>query len=590
VWPQLGAFEWSAVMDNRVCDDCGELDQKCFDPSDPDFSMIDPPLHSGCRCFIDEKVPIYTDRGWRPIGNVAVGDLVLTHKRRFKKVTQLSRARGYAGEVVKIWFRRSTGTSLSVTPEHPLWIDNRWVEAKDVKCGDKLSVLAVKCHRCGKLAPYWKKYCSRSCLSKDITDRQWSNVEHRRNMSRKASAQLKKEYAVGIRDGKAITEAAHKKCREQGRRGEHYFQRADMRARAMAASKTPEIRAMFSRRMKLHNPNRIPEVRARMTASYRKTLLKHPEKHPNFVMAQKGFISSIEKAMKTFLVELGIDFSQQHPIKKYFVDFALPDVKIAIEVDGHYWHRDSERDNARQREIEREGWLVIRFGEDEMMDDPEGCKNRLQRILKNHAGEYQFVDVKVTKVEKWKLRKPRRLFNFAVEEDESYIAKGVVVHNCLKVGILKTELERYPVEITDLTRDDVWKYTKRKHWLGPAGFPKGALVSARGVGALTVKGSLEANAADVRAAAEKIRKRVSGIASSIVGSAKTDQEVAAALRLVKSKVVSRFKAGRRPEAILDDIIKHVKVSGPVVASRIKAHADAVREIEEALLRMFGGAP
>jgi hypothetical protein len=39
-------------------------------------------------------------------------------------------------------------------------------------------------------------------------------------------------------------------------------------------------------------------------------------------------------------------------------------------------------------------------------------------------------DLVINNVKKWKVRKPKTLFNFSVEEDESYIAKGFVVHNC----------------------------------------------------------------------------------------------------------------------------------------------------------------
>ena len=44
--------------------------------------------------------------------------------------------------------------------------------------------------------------------------------------------------------------------------------------------------------------------------------------------------------------------------------------------------------------------------------------------------QYVLMPVRVAEVSRWTLRKPRRLWNFAVENDESYIAKGFVVHNC----------------------------------------------------------------------------------------------------------------------------------------------------------------
>jgi len=49
----------------------------------------------------------------------------------------------------------------------------------------------------------------------------------------------------------------------------------------------------------------------------------------------------------------------------------------------------------------------------------------------------EFVYMPVKKVEKKQLKKARRLYNFSVKENESYIAKGVVVHNCRCIVIAK---------------------------------------------------------------------------------------------------------------------------------------------------------
>jgi len=48
---QLGAFQWSAILDGRECPECSDLDGKYFDPNNPNVSWIEPPLHSRCRCI-----------------------------------------------------------------------------------------------------------------------------------------------------------------------------------------------------------------------------------------------------------------------------------------------------------------------------------------------------------------------------------------------------------------------------------------------------------------------------------------------------------------------------------------------------------
>lgn len=68
----------------------------------------------------------------------------------------------------------------------------------------------------------------------------------------------------------------------------------------------------------------------------------------------------------------------QHPVfdGRYRLDFALPERKIGIELDGYTWHSSPEaftRDRARQRELELDGWRIIRFSGSEITKDVVGC-------------------------------------------------------------------------------------------------------------------------------------------------------------------------------------------------------------------------
>jgi len=53
----------------------------------------------------------------------------------------------------------------------------------------------------------------------------------------------------------------------------------------------------------------------------------------------------------------------------------------------------------------------------------------IQRMVKNHSGEYEFIDVEVVSVST-QIKEQVTFYNLSVSEDESYIAKGFVVHNC----------------------------------------------------------------------------------------------------------------------------------------------------------------
>jgi very-short-patch-repair endonuclease len=66
----------------------------------------------------------------------------------------------------------------------------------------------------------------------------------------------------------------------------------------------------------------------------------------------------------------------QHPVvaggNNYRLDFALPEIKVAFEVDGFTFHGDKEafnRDRRRDLNLKLAGWQVHRFDGDLVRDD-----------------------------------------------------------------------------------------------------------------------------------------------------------------------------------------------------------------------------
>lgn len=424
--------EWSTAGDKRVCELCDvmEVGGKIY-TLDEIEGLI--PLHP--LCLLDGQVKIYTSEGWKPVRDVKVGDLVLTHKKRFRKVIQLHHTPKQKPDAVRIFLagKNNQQMSLSLTADHPVKIGHRWLEARRVKPGLKVYLLADKCVRCGEPIPYFKKYCSHSCLSKDVTDRQWANPEHRENISKKTSLQLKREYAMGIRDGDKITRKAHKRIREIVKEGTFHLCSPRMRERIRQTTNLPKHCKASSERMKKKNPMWDPEIRQRTTESFRRTLRLHPEKRVNARMAKyrkSGKKTWIEQRMSLLLDKMGVDYVFQYPILRYDVDFAIPALRIVIECDGAHWHKDKDKDARRQRRIEKEGWFVLRYSGAKINQCLDEIEEELGRVVGNHSGKYDFVQLEVKRVKKWKVDHPIKLYNLSVEEDESYVANGFVVHNC----------------------------------------------------------------------------------------------------------------------------------------------------------------
>ncbi len=86
----------------------------------------------------------------------------------------------------------------------------------------------------------------------------------------------------------------------------------------------------------------------------------------------------------------GVGLKPQHWImargSHYRLDFAVPDLKIGIEIDGFESHSDTQdiaADRKRQRDLEAIGWTIIRFGGQEVYDDPAYCAEEALRFIRS---------------------------------------------------------------------------------------------------------------------------------------------------------------------------------------------------------------
>lgn len=82
----------------------------------------------------------------------------------------------------------------------------------------------------------------------------------------------------------------------------------------------------------------------------------------------------LENQVALILSRSRITAEQQYQVGRFRLDFAWPDVKIALEADG-WWHRSPEGATAdRQRDswLRSQGWIVFRVddehGEDSLRD------------------------------------------------------------------------------------------------------------------------------------------------------------------------------------------------------------------------------
>lgn len=75
----------------------------------------------------------------------------------------------------------------------------------------------------------------------------------------------------------------------------------------------------------------------------------------------------------------GARFRFQVPLLHYVADFASHRIKVVIEIDGG--QHSKENDAERSRAIEAEGYRIIRFWNNEVLENGEGCLIRLQQLF-----------------------------------------------------------------------------------------------------------------------------------------------------------------------------------------------------------------
>ena len=334
-------------------------------------------------CFTNRRTPIYTSKGYKYIKDIQVGDLVLTHKKRFRKVTELifsERVVDYTYNIVCKTKEKGREIFLrDITGEHPVMVNGNWVKVSNIKVGQKLHMLYDMCSydNCKKSYPIYYSdeidrarvdHCSVSCKSFDKSNSR--TISERELLTNNARKSLKKKYPN--------SEQLH----------------------------TSEVRHKISSKL-----------------------------------GSSRYISYIELKLRFILDSLGIEYKTDFLIERtikdiwgrrrfFHPDIYIPSLNIVLEADGINWH-DIEKDKLRDIEIKKSiNADVFRFTEDDIRNNILKVKEEIERILKNHRGEYSFEHLEVIRIEKKKKIKKVKLYNFSVEEDESYIANGFIVHNC----------------------------------------------------------------------------------------------------------------------------------------------------------------
>ena len=78
----------------------------------------------------------------------------------------------------------------------------------------------------------------------------------------------------------------------------------------------------------------------------------------------------------------GFQFRRQAPLGAYVVDFACFAVKLIVEVDGGQHAKNMDMDAFRTQWLEKEGFRVLRFWNNEVSENLESVIEVIRQALK----------------------------------------------------------------------------------------------------------------------------------------------------------------------------------------------------------------
>jgi len=118
------------------------------------------------------------------------------------------------------------------------------------------------------------------------------------------------------------------------------------------------------------------ETKKKISIKRRKYLEENPDKVPYLLNHYSKGKSYAEQYWQDILDKHCIEYVAEYRMSVYSLDFAIPDKKIDLEIDGNQHYQDNriiESDKRRNNFLESKGWTVIRvnWSQYQSLDRPE---------------------------------------------------------------------------------------------------------------------------------------------------------------------------------------------------------------------------
>lgn len=373
--------------------------------------------------------------GIKNISEIKKGDLVLSYNKKtsekeWKPVVDIGNRKTNSLYHIKF----SNNNFFKCTKEHPVFVISKgWVNASDLKIGDKVIQYRY---------PELRSHCTKGKTRQEIYGEQKS-VE----ISKKASFSMKKAWKENEKlDKEQYAKRMSKNVSNAWKNDNSGYNSTSYRKQLeKQLDKTRSLSHNFT-------PTRLEKM---------SEISKHLWKNSDFVKKQiearhtlpnnleKEFIELLEKKLPgeysyNGKCDLGI-----------LVDGKVPDFvcttgrKKVIEIFGNYWHTLPGKmlENETKQHYENNGYECLIIWESDYKNNRKKIEDLIEQFHYNPGIDL----VTIESIENEVLQKPIDVYNFEVEDNNNYFARGILVHNCAKVyahNICRNYRESYGLYIS----------------------------------------------------------------------------------------------------------------------------------------------
>lgn len=408
-------------------------------------------------CFT-KGTKILTNPDLKPIEQVQVGDKVLTHNGRYRKVYH-TQVRPYTGYLYQIQIWSDPEAILQVTEEHPFLYVRRtrqgernrrfkkeWVTPKDFKGRDYLAVPINKTVKSFDYYPFEVEFKG---------ERVQFPVPSTKEFFRLAGYYLA-EGSVDDRGYLSISFGTHEKENIKDAKwlirrvfGIKKFYEMVHRTNngvsiVVASAKVARIFKQFGTSAR---SKRIPQW----------MMIENPEKHKELIIGYfRGDGNYYNKAHKCGLKEIFRMNSISEILAWQIKDLLLKQGIVA------FINKRTRKKEGRQTiyTIGISGAFMVPFGKLAGIKIKEKINGHSRATLFGIDSQFAYVPIRrITK--RWVENLP--VYNFSVEEDESYVANSVAAHNCTAAMYSEDSLHAAVVEIF-VKKGAKFQYTTVQNW------------------------------------------------------------------------------------------------------------------------------